>query len=574
MSNKEEEKRIRLSSGEYLDPFIENILLGRGVVGGEIIKTFLEPKLKDLPDPFLMKDMSIAVQLVESAIINGSQILIWGDYDVDGTTATALLILFFKSIGVNADYHVPNRLTDGYGLQKDGLQKVAEEGEAQDTLLITVDNGISANEAVEYAKSLGYKVIVTDHHLPPENRIQADAVINPSQETCDFPDKTLAGVGVAFYLAMATRAHLSRNGYFTASLKEPNLKQLLDLVAVGTVADMVPLKEINRILVKAGMEVLAKQGNVGLTALCRRNNLDPGFIRSEDISFQLAPKINAAGRLGQADKAVRLLITLGRSEAAAIAKDLTGMNTKRKNINISDFAKAKDEVNGTKNKDVYSTVVSGSYHVGVAGIVASSLVGEYQRPSIVLCDCGGGILKGSGRSIPGVDLHRALDECKELLLGFGGHKMAGGLSMSHENLNKFIGMFDRAVKEQTLACGHQVADQVDADMEIAKLFTRGILRQLHLMEPFGQGNPQPIFRDCFTKFVEVARLGKDKSHLRVSFKNGSNATIKGVAFGMGNLMEDCQTKQEREILYTPSVNFFKGKRSWQVRVTNIRFGQQ
>lgn len=562
--------QIRLADGTLLNPFIEKLLLQRGIFGEEAIKTFLEPKLKSLPSPSLLKDIDIAIKIIEEALSNNKNILIWGDYDVDGTTATALLIVFFRSIGFEADYYIPNRLTEGYGLQKEGLRAISRDKEPSNTVLITVDNGISAHDAVAFARELGYQTIITDHHVPPPVRVNANAVINPNQETCNFPDKTLAGVGVAFYLAMATRNHLQRQGVFDESRPAPNLKQLLDLVAVGTVADMVPLEGVNRVLVRAGMETLAQEGNQGLTALCRRCNLDSRCIRSEDISFQLAPKINAAGRLGEADKAIHLFLSQSKNDSIAIAKDLVKNNERRKLINLGDFAKAKDEVAEGARPHDFSIVVAGGYHVGVAGIVASSLVEEYKKPSIVLCDIGDGILKGSARSVPGADLHRALRECQGVLLGFGGHKMAGGMSLTRDSLDTFRLLFDESIKEQLAGQPTDITGSVDADIEIKELFGRGVLRQLHLLEPFGQGNPQPVFRDTSSKISEISTIGKAKDHLRLSFGTNGNA-IKGVAFGLGGLAGECRMNKDKEILYTPSINFFKGKRTWQVRVTSINF---
>ena len=344
--------RVKLDGGRPLNPFIEQLLSNRGICGNDNIKTFLEPKLKDLPDPFLLKDMDRAVKLIKDCIDGEFQFLIWGDYDVDGTTATALLLLFFRSIGCDAVYHIPNRLKDGYGIQKQGLKHITKGRDPLKTLIITVDNGISAHAAVEFAKQSGYKIIVTDHHLPPALKVGADAVINPSQPSCLFPDKTLAGVGVAFYLAMATRSYLVKSGYFKSTSNIPNLKKLLDLVAIGTVADMVPLKSTNRILVKAGLEALAKKGNIGLTALCKKNSLDISCIRSEDISFQLAPKINAAGRLGEAEKAVELFLSTEKSGAVLLAKQLIANNERRRSINIEDFEKAKIELGNEQKNDI------------------------------------------------------------------------------------------------------------------------------------------------------------------------------------------------------------------------------
>lgn len=565
---------IKLSNGNVLDPFVVNLLGKRGVIGQQAVSTFLEPKLADLPSPFIMKGMSTAVGIIEKAIQEKQNILIWGDYDVDGTTATSLLLKFFEYIGCNAEYYIPNRLTEGYGLQEKGLIKISKNKDTRNTVLITVDNGISATKAVELAKHLGYKVIITDHHTPPSEEVSADAILNPKQSDCQFPAKNLAGVGVAFYLAMGVRSHLNNKHFFDKTKSKPNLKLLLDLVAIGTVADMVPLHGINRILVRAGMETLAKKSNEGLTALCRANNLDPGFIRSEDISFQLAPKINAAGRLGDADKAINLFLVKDKKESKGIARDLVKNNELRKNINISDFDKAVHDLKDIDIASRFSIFVSGDYHIGVAGIVASSLVEKYEKTSIVLCKSPNGIYRGSARSVPGIDLHLALEECSELLLGFGGHRMAGGMTIDEEHLVEFMMLFDKMICKQSSGRSEDSEEQIDADIEIAKLFKSSILRQLHLFEPFGQGNPQLIFRDTKASLYDITPIGKDKNHLRLSFgANGQevNTRIKGIAFGFGTYAGDCRIRKEKEIYYTPSMNFFRGKRNWQVRVINIVF---
>jgi single-stranded-DNA-specific exonuclease len=565
---------IRLSNGTILDPFIVKLLGKRGVIGKEAVTTFLEPKLADLPSPFLMKGMNKAINIVVNALIKKQSILIWGDYDVDGTTATAVLLKFFKSLGCNADYYIPNRLTEGYGLQENGLKKISKNKNTRNTVLLTVDNGISANKAVELAKNLGYKVIITDHHTPPLEKVAADAILNPKQSGCKFPDKNLAGVGVAFYLAMGVRSHLNDVNFVNNTSSLPNLKLLLDLVAIGTVADMVPLHGINRILVRAGMETLEKKSNEGLTALCRANSLDPGFIRSEDISFQLAPKINAAGRLGDANKAINLFLSKTKEEGNRIARDLVKGNEFRKNINLSDFNKAKLELETVDIENRNSIVVYGDYHIGVAGIVASNLVEKYKKPAIVLCKSLKGIYRGSARSVSGIDLYVALEECSKLLLGFGGHKMAGGMTIDQININKFRVLFERMIHKQTNGKITEETKRIDADIPIGKLFKNSILRQLHLFEPFGSGNPQPIFRDTMARFCEIKPIGKDKSHLRLSFRKsgqGENGRIKGIAFGFGMYAGDFKTSKEKEIYYTPSMNFFRGKRSWQVRITDIVF---
>lgn len=563
------EDDITLNDGTVLAPIVKKILNNRGLSDSKAIISFLDPKLKDLPSPSLMKDMAKATKILTKAIYSQKKILIWGDYDVDGTTATALLMLFFRSLAMEAEYYIPNRLKEGYGIQEKGILAASKGKNPEEYVLITVDNGISAHDAIQCAKNIGYEVIVSDHHIAPQKSVPADAILNPIQPGCDFPDKTMAGVGVAFYLIMATRASLMASGYFDDNCACPNLKKLLDLVAVGTVADMVPLGGINRILVRAGMESISKDGNPGLVALCRACNLDIRCLRSEDISFQLAPKINAAGRLGEADKAIRLFMAKSTKDAKAIARDLVKNNERRKLISLGDLSKAMGEIDMLKLETQSSVVVTGDYHIGVAGIVASGLVESQRKPSVVLCNMGDGILKGSARSCCGIDLHLALLESAAALVGFGGHKMAGGMTLTEDNLLLFKDLFEQSVKKQTLATDTTEVVLVDGDMSIEELFTANHLRQLHLMEPFGQGNPQPIFRDQAPRMIQISAMGKTKSHLRMTFSS-KGRSIKGVAFGMGELVESCRKEPRIEVLYTPSLNFFRGKRSWQVRVTDIK----
>jgi single-stranded-DNA-specific exonuclease len=565
--------QITLRDGTPLAPVVREILSNRGLREREEILEFLDPKLKDLPPPSLMKDMDIAVKIVTEAIEAKKGFIVWGDYDVDGTTATALLLHLFKALDVDARHYIPNRLQEGYGIQVAGLDVLSSTLKPENHVLITVDNGISAHKAIAHAKELGYMVVVSDHHLPPCERVVADAVLNPNQPGCNFPEKSLAGVGVAFYFAMAIRAQLAKSNYFKPGRPAPNLKSFLDLVAIGTVADMVPLEKVNRILVRAGMETVAKGGNLGLNALCRACGIDTSCLRSEDISFQLAPKINAAGRLGEAGKAMGLFMATERKESQRMAKELVQGNERRKLINLADLAQAKQEHESSSMELKHSVIVVGSYHIGVAGIVASGLVECYQKPSVVLCEMDDGTLKGSARSCPGVDLHLALQESSSALLGFGGHPMAGGMSLTGENVKLFCEMFDNSVKNQLLTYSKTEESNFDVSVEIGELFRANTLRQLHLMEPFGQGNPQPIFRDLGSRMTAISAMGKDKSHLRMNFRSNGRC-VKGVAFGLGHIAKQCQESAEAEIIYTPSLNFFRGRRSWQAMVTSITFNSE
>jgi single-stranded-DNA-specific exonuclease len=560
-----------LRDGSSVQPLILRMLNKRGIKTKEQVENFLEPQLKDLPSPTLMQDLEKAATIVGNCIIQKEPILIWGDYDVDGTTATALLLLFFKAIGhEKVEYYIPNRLHEGYGLQVESLKRISAGKVKKGHILITVDNGISAHNAVDTAKKLGYEVVITDHHTPPETSVDADAILNPRQESCQFPGKNLAGVGVAFYLAIGIRSYLQKNKYFKSNQAEPNLKQFLDLVSIGTVADMVELDNTNRILVRAGLESIAESHNPGISALCLKTNLDCTLLRSEDIAFQLAPKINAAGRLGFADKAVSLLTCQSISEAERLSSTLISNNEERKHITLFNLDNAIHYIEKEKKEQNLSVLVAGDFHIGVAGIVASNLVEKFNKPSVVLCAQTGGIYKGSARSTECVNLYTALAECREVLLGFGGHAMAAGMSLKIKDLPKFQKLLDNAIRKQSSNGASESVEDFKEEVCINELFQTSILKQLLLLEPHGTGNPQPVFQDPSVTFKDIRRIGKDKTHLRLSITNGSSV-ISGIGFGLGELLEKCNNKTDRSMLYSPSLNFFRGKRSWQARVIDILF---
>ncbi len=568
MQKKKKGNAIQLSDGTVVNSFILSILKKRGLRSEIEIKEFLDPKLADLPDPFLMLDMGKAVDILEGAIENGHEIIIWGDYDVDGTTAIAVLYQFLALTGhKEIKYYIPNRLQDGYGLNKKELKNLKNTA-FPEQILVTVDNGIASFAEIEYAKELGFTCIVTDHHIPSESRVSADAVVNPKQDSCPFPDKNLAGVGLAFYLVIAVRSRLIKNGYFNKGRKVPNLKQLLDLVAIGTVADMVPLSGVNRILVKAGLESIASQNNFGISSLCYQTNVSPKHIRSEDISFQLGPKINAVGRLGNAGKAVELFLSENKKDAARLASEMIDANTRRKSKNTADLQIAINMIITEKMDQKSCLVVAGDFHVGVAGIVASNLTEDYGKPSVVLCRQDDGIFKGSARSIPGVNLYKVLEECSAFLLGFGGHKMAGGMSLNESELASFKNQFNSSVHKQSNGVVHIKKSEADCDMKISELFKREILEQLNLLEPFGETNPPLIIRDSCVHFEKISAVGEGKDHLRFIFRDGTEK-INGIGFWLGKKIDLCREKRNKEMFYTLTVNSFRGKRTWEVRVIDV-----
>ncbi len=571
INTRKPKKKLFLKDGTPVNTLIVKMLNKRGLHSTKEINSYLEPQLTELPKPELMLDLKKGAAIVGNAIIQKSPILIWGDYDVDGTTATALLLLFFKTLGhKQVEYYIPNRLSEGYGLQSESLEKLSNKKRFENPVLITVDNGISAHSAVKTAKKLGFKVIVTDHHAPPEIKVGADAILNPKQSDCDFPGGNLAGVGVAFYLAIGIKIYLKSKAYFEKGTPSPNMKQFLDLVAIGTVADMVILDETNRILVRAGLETVAAKTNPGVESLCIKNNLDSSLLRSEDISFQIAPKINATGRLGNAEIAVRLLTSGSQREADTLCGDLIRSNIKRKHITLRDLSKAICRVKDCDTSYPHSIVVTGDFNIGVAGIVASNLVEKYNKPAVILCKQGGLLYKGSARSIEGINLYNILEQCKRTLISFGGHAMAAGMSIKEENLQIFKFEFDNAVLIMKQKSKPENSTDEREEVNIGKLFNERILKQLLLFEPHGPGNPQPVFIDRNSNVKDIRRIGSDKSHLKLVITSGTSA-INAIAFGMGELYEKCASKPIEQIVYSPITNFFRGKRSWQARVINIQF---
>ena len=358
-----------------IHPAIKRHLANFGVITEEETEAYLFPKLKDLPSPFLLKSIDTAVELILSAIINKEDILIWGDYDVDGITGTSLLYTFFKEIGVTTKYHIPNRLTEGYGLNSKVLKEYATKL-TPDKLLITVDCGISNVEELNLAKKYGFKTIVTDHHQVPEPMAQADAVINPKQPDCQFPFSDLSGVGVAFYLAAAIRNKISNNDQFK-DISAPNMKSFLDFVAIGTIADIMPLQGVNRILVKAGFESIASTSQRGIRNLFATLDINSELMTSEAVSFRVAPAINAAGRLGEADKPVKLFLAETDANASEFSSQLVQLNNRRREITEQNYSNALAIARKELSVCGKCVVILGDFHEGVLGIVASKLVEEY-----------------------------------------------------------------------------------------------------------------------------------------------------------------------------------------------------
>lgn len=569
-----------------LHPVIVKLLAQRGLHDQKAIEEFLEPRLADLPHPLEMGGMKEAAALAGQAVLAGAPILIWGDYDVDGTTGTALLVSFFQELGIHATYIIPNRITHGYGLHIDLLRSLAPSQPEQKALLITVDCGISASEEIIAAQKMGFQVIVTDHHEPPAGGSSADAIVNPKQSACTFPTEELAGVGVAFYLACGIRQYLRVEGFFNEKRREPDVRNLLDLVALGTIADMVPLGKVNRTLVKEGMRMIEQQKRPGVKAMLAvsgllnsKKNLISA-VSSEDIGFTLAPMINAAGRLADAALAVQLLLSQNLDAAMPLAQELLAINNSRKKIGQDVYLRAVT-LRNKKNEKKNCLILNGDFHHGVIGIVASRLVEAFHVPTILFAQekdlQGKMVFKGSGRSVPGVNIHAALESCAETMIRYGGHAMAAGMSVSGELFDLFCTRINEEIGKQ-VQDGNPVATlTIDLEAEMDEIFSPGSGRQfgeqLQLLEPFGPGNRNPVFSAKRVRLVEVKPIGVDKTHLKVSFQcNG--AVQKGVGFGLGSYLSYLSQDNKPAIAYSPMANRYRDTLSWEVRMIGIQFQQE
>ncbi len=492
-------------------------------------REFLSPQLVNLPSPFLLKDMDSAVSLVLTALRDNWPIYIHGDYDVDGITGSALLARFFQRIGRDTVCYQPDRLTEGYGLQESFIRAKAPYRNQQ-ALLITVDCGISDINEVKIAKELGFKVIITDHHIPGDKLPPADSIVNPHRKDCTFPFPTLAGVGVAFFLAFGIRNGLVEEGMLERD-KAPNLKGLMDLTALGTVADVMPLTGINRILVRAGLEVMNEPDCAWAVALQKQQqNLVRGTYSSETISYKFAPRINAPGRLGQPELSFDLLSNEDPLECLELAEQIEGLNQQRRDLEAEAIDQVIAECEQQENSGASAFVVYGSFHQGIIGIIASRAVDRFKKPVIIFTDDSSrlGTVKGSGRSIESVNLHNVLNDCSESIIQFGGHTMAAGLALHKDNLQFFTNQFESVVSKLYVTKDTETVINVDYCPELNEVFDHDFLRLYQSMQPFGNGNPEPVFMLDRPDFVKT---GTVKNHLTFSVR-ANDHLYRGIGFGM------------------------------------------
>ena len=559
-----------------MPPAIINLLSLRGVLKKEDIVEHLNPSLNKLPRPNLMKGMDSAVSILAEAVTKQRPVGIFGDFDADGITSTALLYLFLQELKVPVVSYIPNRLTEGYGLNSKGIEEIYAnnmQNAGEPGILLTVDCGISDAERVSEAKQLGFSIIVTDHHKPPAELPDADAILNPLQPGCHFPFKDLAGVGVAFYLILGLRSHLMASGHWQDD-EIPNLKSYMDLVAIGTLADQVTVLGINRIIIKAGLEVLSLNPKVGVRKLLDSSNFNGRAIETDDIAFRLAPRLNAAGRVGSAQTAVELLTTVDPDNAARLAGELEQANDLRKEIERTVFEDAAEMAAEEIQQGRKSIVLyNGNWHAGVLGIVASRLTDAFNCPTILLTDSiledlqGEELVKGSGRTIEGLDLFEAIVGCSGLLIRYGGHTGAAGLTLCKKDIALFSEKFDRLIANNMPGDDFLPQLLIDRQTSIHEIGDMDFLSSYARLSPFGQSNPKPIFSLSGQKLHSAKLVGKN--HLRFAVED-NNCSLQGIGFGFGDMLPVVQEQSLMDIAFTLHLNSYMGRENWEIRLVDIK----
>lgn len=553
----DEEVLQQLVSQCQISPIIAKILVHRGITTPEAAKAFLSPGIACLHDPFLLKDMDRAVERIQRAVAAKESIWIYGDYDVDGVSSTSLLLKYFGEIGIPVNYYIPHRMEEGYGINEGAIEEIKAKG---GQLIITVDCGITSLEEAKVAKALGIDMIITDHHECQGELPQAYAVIDPKREDCGYPFKMLCGCGVAFKLLQA----LAGPGGLG-----PKTREYLEIVALATVADIVPLVDENRYFVQEGLKEMAQTKNLGIGALIKVCNLQDKKINSGHIGFSLAPRINAAGRLGDAAKAVTLLSTQDPKEAEALAQYLNEENRDRQQLEMDIFHEAVAQIEGDPayQQEDFLVVYQEGWHHGVIGIVASRLVERYYKPTIVL-SIDGEEVKGSGRSIPGVNLFQLLMECKELFTKFGGHSQAAGLSLKREQLLEFRKCINSVAKERIEEEAKIQKIFCDSSLDLEEI-DEALMDDLEALAPFGVGNPAPKFYARKVRVKEVYPLGAEGKHLKLCLEKGEG-TIEALAFHWGEQRQQILAAQEVDLVFTPEYNEYQGTRRIQLGVKDIK----
>lgn len=555
----DEKTVLALADSLNISNILASILILRGITNFNEAKTYFRPDINLLHDPFLMDGMQEATNRIIDAITNNEKIVVYGDYDVDGTASAAILYLFLKELNANVQVHIPNRLTDGYGLSIESIELLAQQ---KTDLIITVDCGITAVDEVEYATSLGVDTIISDHHKPKETIPNAVAVLDPLKPGCNYPYKYLSGAGVAFKLARAVSDRVGRKN---------NILQYLDLVALAASADIVPLTDENRILVKRGMEMINENPRPGILALIKKAKKEVGSLTAGQVVFTIAPRINAVGRMGDAKRAVDLFIEKDNDTADKIAQILEDENYRRRKIDEMTFSHAVSIIEETVDldKEVAIIVHVDEWHPGVIGIVASRVVEKYYRPAIMLSTVDG-VAKGSARSISGFNIYEALQECDDMLIQFGGHEAAAGVAIEIDNIDKFRIKFNHVLREKMKE--KDIIPEIKADIIISLSdITPKFVRILDQFAPFGPGNMRPVF---IAKNVQLANYPRivGSNHLLATLKqNGGDKVFDAIGFNLGYFAEIIAKDRDLiDIVFTIEKISRNGVSYPQIRLKDIK----
>jgi len=556
ISLQDKETAQELATRSKISPILSQVLINRGIMSSAEVDSFISPKLNLLLNPYDIPEIERAAQRVLQAKETSEKVAVYGDYDVDGVTGTSILLLTLQELGINAKYYIPHRYNEGYGLNKGAIKKLFDEGIR---LIVTVDCGISNVKEVEYANTLGMEVVITDHHNPPKVFPRAYAIVNPKCIDFNHKSRELSGAGVAFKFAWAL--------YRCAGIKDSsNLMGMLDLAGLGTIADVVPLLDENRVLAIYSLKALNDCKRVGLKKLMEVSGVNKR-VTTETVNFGLAPRINSAGRLDHASLSVELLITNDELKAKTLAMELNKLNTKRQSIGsqIQEEAFAKIDINEK------SIVIHGdSWHPGVIGIVASRVVDAYYRPA-VLIGINEGIGRGSARSIDGLNIYEALESCSDIFTDFGGHKKAAGFEIPEDKIPEFTKRIKGNINEMLSDDDLVPKLEIDAILEPSEI-NMGLASELELLDPHGEENQPPVFVSYGLKLIEMRRVGNG-SHLKTKFTDG-RVTLDSIGFSFGKLADKLKLGDTYDLAYNLEVNEFNGYESAQLNLVDIRVAQK
>lgn len=545
---------------------LASLLISRGFCECAAAYKFLNPSLHDLPDPFLMAGMEQVVARLELAFCRQEKIIVFGDYDMDGIAATTILVDYLRKTGFKVDFIIPSRLTEGYGLSSNAVKQIAETGA---TLVVTVDCGISNFAETQLAKSLNLDLIITDHHQIPEKLPAAFAIINPHLDYCRYPDKNLAGVGVVFNLMMALRRHLRHSGL----AREINLLQYLDLVALGTVADVMLLTGVNRILTSYGLIEINKANRLGLRALLEASRFPHGQeIKARDLAYRLAPRINAVGRIDDAKIAVELFLTNDKAIARQRAQFLEECNTRRRQIENDIKEEVEEILSGGEEQAEKQAIILASekWHPGVVGIVSSRIAEDHAKPTILVA-LEKGVGRGSGRSVPGLNLVKALEYCQSHLLRFGGHEQAVGLAVNEEDIPALRKRMEEFLTQSDFRIKGLPDLEIDAYIEPMEI-NQKLLNEIEILEPLGPGNPEPIFALRKMRLLKTSSVGQSsKRHLKFAFTGKQDTRLSGIAFNFNGICP--KNGDQLDLAFTAEKNIWQGKTEIRLNLIDFHFCQ-